>query len=326
MKPLSPDQFISQLYREAPLIPLNEFAAWALDLLRRVIPFDGGIWGTGHHLTRKFHTQTTVDVSPQIFHELLRYSEINPIVEKLIASQGKAISMNSILNDEQFYQSELYQVCFKPFGIERILSTIHLDERSGIFDLLTLYRYDREHRFTKQEERTQSRLLFHLFSCASHRQLQELNQGNMPACSSNNIDYPSALVDKQGTYHAVTQQFLDILEAEAPEQPTQQFPFEFIQRSEGFTTGNLTVEVKQFGELYKLSLRAKSPFDDLTQREKQVIDGICQGNTFKQIAKKLSLSPSTVSNHLYRIYLKLGVHTRSELVEQVNTNHPELLT
>ena len=68
------------------------------------------------------------------------------------------------------------------------------------------------------------------------------------------------------------------------------------------------------GDLFKLTVRAKSQLDDLTLREKQVIEGICQGNTFKQIAKNLSLSPSTVSNHLYRIYLKLGIHSRNQLI------------
>ncbi|NQY65155.1 MAG: response regulator transcription factor [Alteromonadaceae bacterium] len=71
------------------------------------------------------------------------------------------------------------------------------------------------------------------------------------------------------------------------------------------------------GDLYRISVRVKTQLDQLTERGKQVVDGFCQGSAFKPIARKLSFSPSTVSNHLYRIYLTLNINTRSELVTVV---------
>jgi DNA-binding NarL/FixJ family response regulator len=52
-------------------------------------------------------------------------------------------------------------------------------------------------------------------------------------------------------------------------------------------------------------------------REQQVVEGVTQGLSFKQIAKKLELSPSTVSNHLYRIYQKLNINNRSQLADMI---------
>ncbi len=318
MKNLTPDQFISQLYREAPLIPLSEFSQWALDLLRYVIPFDGAIWGTGHLSTQSFHTQTSLDVSPALFDRLLKYNDINPIFARFFTQSGVAIDMRDVYKDEHFYHSTLYKECFKPFSIERILSSIHLDERSGIFTLLTLYRYDRTHRFSEAEQDIQNRLLFHLLSCAAHRQLIEL--GTDAVSTQGNV---AALCDRQGIYHAATQQFLDLIGDEYESVTQHVFPINFIGQGEEFVDGRLKFTVQQFGELYKISARWKNQFDDLSAREHEVIAGICEGKTFKQIAKQLSLSPSTVSNHLYRIYLKLGVHTRSELVEQMREYHTE---
>ena len=309
VKVKNPDHFISQLYREAPNIAIEEFATWSLDLLRQVIDFDGAVWATGHISTRRFHTQTTLDVSQDILQRLIDYTEINPIFEHLFKQQGQAVDMSDAIDDDAFYRSTVYRMCFEPFGIERILSSMHIDERSGLFTLLTLYRYDREHCFSEQEKLIQSRLLYHLISCASHRLSLELSV-------ENNI---SAICDSKGMYHAVTAQFLDLIDGHIDTEQAGKFPIDFMLAADEFSHGELLFNKCQHGDLYKLSVRLQNSLDKLTEREKQVVQGICDGNTFKQIAKSLSLSPSTVSNHLYRIYLKLGVNTRSELVSLAQT-------
>ncbi|MGM0929775.1 MAG: LuxR C-terminal-related transcriptional regulator [Actinomycetota bacterium] len=62
-----------------------------------------------------------------------------------------------------------------------------------------------------------------------------------------------------------------------------------------------------------------SPATALTIRERQIAQLVCQGATNKQIAQTLTLSPRTAEGHLYRIYLKLGVAKREDLLR-----HPEL--
>jgi len=307
---ITPDQFISRLYREASQVSLKDFPLWALDLLKNVISFDGAIWGTGHVSTLKFHTQATLDVSPDIFSKLKEHLDINPIFERLMSEAGSAVDMSDVLADESFYQSDIYKQCFQPFGIERILSSIHLDERSGIFTLLTLYRYDRDHSFSQEEKEVQSRLLYHLLSAASYRQMLALSEDNIERTNELN----TALCDAQGIYHAVDPNFLNILDAHLDSPPSQKFPFTIQAGDNEFSHQSLQFYQKQLGDLFRISVRAKTRLDSLTTREKQVVEGICQGSTFKQIARQLSLSPSTVSNHLYRIYLKLGINTRSELV------------
>jgi DNA-binding CsgD family transcriptional regulator len=306
------DKFISQLYRESLSVPLEDFPTWALDLLRQVIPFDGAIWGTGHTSTKKFHTQMTLDVSEEIFNKLLEYLPINPIFEQITQSLGTAINMSDVISDDEFYQSDIYHKCFKPYDIERILSSINVDQRSGIFTLLTLYRYDRKHLFTLQEQKLQSRLLYHLMSCFAYRQLSELSQTT--TIKQENI---SALCDVKGIYHCVTQQFFDVLDEHMPLTSHQTFPIDSFKTNNHFVQGNLNFSLKKIGELFKISIRVINQLDTLTAREKEVIEGVCHGKTFKQIAKELTLSPSTVSNHLYRIYIKLGINTRSELIALV---------
>lgn len=52
----------------------------------------------------------------------------------------------------------------------------------------------------------------------------------------------------------------------------------------------------------------------MTVREREIMDELAAGTASKAIAQKLGISPATVKNHLYRVYEKLGVGSRTEAV------------
>jgi two-component system, NarL family, nitrate/nitrite response regulator NarL len=54
--------------------------------------------------------------------------------------------------------------------------------------------------------------------------------------------------------------------------------------------------------------------DALTRREQQVTALVCHGLANKEIAGKLRMAEGTVKIHLNRIFQKLGVRSRSELI------------
>ena len=51
----------------------------------------------------------------------------------------------------------------------------------------------------------------------------------------------------------------------------------------------------------------------LTERERQVVDVIAKGYTYRQAASKLGMKVKTLETHMTHIFQKLGVATRSEL-------------
>ncbi|KPA87538.1 PAS domain S-box [Pseudomonas asplenii] len=55
-------------------------------------------------------------------------------------------------------------------------------------------------------------------------------------------------------------------------------------------------------------------FADLTPRERDVLELICEGLADKEIAARLKLAPNTVRNHVATVYSKLDVHSRSEAI------------
>jgi DNA-binding CsgD family transcriptional regulator len=252
-------------------------------------------------------------VPTEFLTRLLDTLPLNPITKTLYRHIGQPVDMADVVADDDFYASEIYQQCFQPYSIERILSSIHVDSRSGIFTLISLYRSNREHRFTAKEKENQTRLLFHLLNASSHACLLQLS-----LAQENTRNFHSAICDKHGVYHEVEPAFLDIIESHFPNNKKPILPFSMPEANgkKGDQTqviGNLHITITTMGDLYKVDIREASPLDKLTAREIQVVNGISEGLSFKIIAKQLNLSPSTISNHLYRVYQKLDISSRADL-------------
>jgi DNA-binding CsgD family transcriptional regulator len=56
----------------------------------------------------------------------------------------------------------------------------------------------------------------------------------------------------------------------------------------------------------------------VTKRERQIVEKICLGKTNKQIADELFISLQTVKDHTHRIYSKIGINSRMQLVQVMN--------
>jgi DNA-binding NarL/FixJ family response regulator len=81
-------------------------------------------------------------------------------------------------------------------------------------------------------------------------------------------------------------------------------------------------ELRASGET--LRRRDETATDPLTPQELRIAQSIAQGKTTRDIAAALFLSPRTVEYHLYKIFPKLGVTSRAQLVKLV-TESPGLV-
>jgi len=68
-----------------------------------------------------------------------------------------------------------------------------------------------------------------------------------------------------------------------------------------------------------VSVFREKRYSMLSQRENQIIGYLGEGATYKDIAKKLFVTPSTVNFHLQNIYLKLNVKSKSEALHRLKT-------
>ncbi len=59
---------------------------------------------------------------------------------------------------------------------------------------------------------------------------------------------------------------------------------------------------------------AAPPVTELSPREREVLNALVEGLSYKMIAQRLSISFETVRTHMKRIYEKLAVHNNTEAV------------
>jgi len=79
-------------------------------------------------------------------------------------------------------------------------------------------------------------------------------------------------------------------------------------------SGQLQWVVQALGEREPVSIVSATGTPLLTKREEQIVRMVTEGLPNSEISTSLGLSAHTVKNHLFRIYEKLGVSNRVELV------------
>ncbi len=129
----------------------------------------------------------------------------------------------------------------------------------------------------------------------------------------------AALVDARGVVHAGTDRFRKAMEAR--QYPSHQLPFTLPDLGHdthaSLVHEGLHVRIERMEGLHLVHLRLPLPFDILSPREQQIARALGAGKTFKSVAKQCEISISTVANHATRIYRKLGIFRREELVEMI---------
>ncbi len=309
------DSFIANLYRSSAFIKAEHFREWALLQLRELVPFDAALWGSGNLLIPKFHTMTLLGLSDKYAKTLEQTNEVNPIWKGLINNLDKTLDSSTLVPDSEFYKSPIYKRCFKKFKIERILTTLHNDNKARMATLLSVYRFDRDNKFSTEDHANFTRAVQHLTNAASHAYFTHL----IRTAPDEQAHSPAAVCDREGYLYEVQPQFLDIMEEHFPDWKGPCLPFTLAKCGERFSHEGVCGKTEALDDLICIQIWKESPLDMLTNREREVVEGVCQGMTFKEIAKTSKIAPSTVSNHLYRIYRKLGVNNRSSLAKMVKT-------
>jgi len=89
--------------------------------------------------------------------------------------------------------------------------------------------------------------------------------------------------------------------------------------------GELWLPRRFFSDCLKAAHHAAAPLSPrlsvLTNKEREILSHIAQGNTNTAIAESLHLSVHTVKTHIYNLFRKLGVENRTQATNWANANH-----
>lgn len=66
-----------------------------------------------------------------------------------------------------------------------------------------------------------------------------------------------------------------------------------------------------------LLVESRDARERISKRERQVLDGLIGGKSNREISSALGISEKTVKNHLWKIYRKIGVRSRTQLFHRI---------
>lgn len=310
------NRFISNLYRLGVERPAEDFQRWGLQQLKSIVAHDAALWGMGYVERGRFHNVAVVGVDPSYARTLEQWRERNPLYQEIAQRIGEPVDMRDVFDDKSFYRSQLYRKCFRRYGVERILSSGHFDPRTGLYTLLSLYRFDREAPFSQRDRDRFRTAAFHLIQACSHNYFLHLAR---PV--SEHSDRPAAVADCEGVLHEAEPEFIQLLARHQPKWQGMHLPDAIAERigeTDAFNLGKLCVQMEPMGDVYVLRIWEETPLDRLTTREREVVHAVARGLSHKEAGRELGLAPTTVSSHLYRAYSKLNISSRSALARLVH--------
>lgn len=301
------DICIADLYRLAAK-SRSDYRRRALAQITQVIDFDGALWGSGRLDSDDFHSVDVLGVDESYPNALAKTKTINPFFEALKNQPEVTLDMSSVMSDEHFYASPVYRDFFSQYGVERLIGILLPDVTTGILNLISLYRFEKDNPFTQIDRKNLDRLGFHLVSATSHYYFLHLSQRQ-----KKHGQEALAICDKYGLFFEAEPRFIDLLSQHYPEHSLGYLPFNVFDTH--LTKKGLQMTSAPFGDLYCIALWETRAIDLLSLREKEVVKWVTKGLSFKEAAREMGVAPSTVSNHLYKVYRKLNIASRTELAQ-----------
>jgi DNA-binding CsgD family transcriptional regulator len=301
--------------------PPDAFQERAFEVVRRLIPFDSGMWGTASNDPHRMHS-VHLDHQPREMIEeyIAGFQEIDPMRDRVSAMPGVSVNLSDFMTREQLLATRIYSEYMRKWGLEWVLCTVQIEPVSSLIGFISLWRRDPARPFSETERRVKQFLVPHLMH--AHRE-SRVRQMRAAAHRGNASQRASAICDRFGVLHLVEEPFVRLVQAEWRQWRSAQLPgplSRLIERAQGGVhRGAAAVfRASPVGDLVLLEGRTVKPIDRLTAREREVAQHYAQGRTNQEIARTLRISAATVRNHLRKLYGKLDIANKTQLIRQVD--------
>jgi DNA-binding CsgD family transcriptional regulator len=303
--------FLLDLYRSARAEQPHEFQKHALERLRELVEFDFGAWGGGAAEDRQVTDVVMLDQSERLFGEWMEVAAEDAYCDLALRRLDHTVLFDDV---PEFRRSFAWNEHWRRFDAENMIATIMAEPIDGYVSFVGLCNADRSRNFGRRDRELKQLLMPHL-SSALH-----LSRENMLRHASSR-DEGLAIVNSGGWVLASQPPFAALARAEWG-RAGPRLPASFVEAGldrKSWRGRAIALRIQQLPPYYLLRATPVSPLEALTPREREVAEQFARGLSYKEVAVALHIAPATVRNHLARIYDKLGLETKSELVRLLAT-------
>jgi DNA-binding CsgD family transcriptional regulator len=316
--------FLLDLYALTSTTASGEFSRHALDLLKRTLPFDSGVWGT-FTLTPsgpKAHSRFLYNLPDRMLSEYEQVKQHDIVNQQAVASCGQTLNVQLAQAESIAHPSILAHA--RRWGMEHTLATMVHESPIHLYTAVCLYRNEVNTPFSESDRRFKEAVVPHLVQAGHLSAIQVLD----PPPRVLGVPRARALVDRFGVIHNAEPGFAALLELEVPGWQGPSLPPALVSVLEA----DAADDVDYRGEAVVLSclrrlpdhrlvvrVRARASIDGLSRRELMVAREFASGKNYRQIAKQFGTSPTTVRSQLQMVYTKLGVRTKVHLIKTLET-------
>lgn len=310
--------FLLNLYRLSQEAPVNQFQDRALNLMKAVLPFDAGVWGTA--TTTKtgvdIHTLHTHQKSPDMMAEYEALKHQDTAAATLF---GRAKATGNFHAASWFPRAEDAQMreYLRRWKQENILLAGTNNARTHFMHWMSLYRADREDHCTEDDRLLLEQLAPHLMQALGMNRVVHL-ESHGPA-QARALPSGAAVADLRGVVYHCDPQFESLMRTEWERWRAHALPSELMKQmlagGERFVGRAIVVLRRVEHGLLFIQARPRCPADSLSPREYAVAELVAKGLTYKEVAQNLYRAPATVRNQIRAVYEKLEVNNIAGVVD-----------
>ena len=311
-------KFASKLIDLGHKAPVGDFKDAAMELLAGLIPFDMSLWASGYTQGLRVHNVYLYGLPQEMMQNWERFKHQDRLLASVIARPGVTLDVYEFYAKQERQSLKIYQEHSHAFGIESAICTALPVPRTGLLDVMSLYRKPSRPIFSP-EERAAKQFVFPLLT-----QVWQHNQIEQARSRSKSLDGGAAAVcDQEGWLRQARNEFLELMQAEWPQWSGPVLPDRLrnwlkSDPAKAFRGKSIGLKADPLDDLVLLVAYSREAAAVLTSREEEIAESFAAGLTYKDISKEFNLSPSTVRRHLESVYKKLQVSNKIELFQVLN--------
>lgn len=317
-----------ELYRLSRSLPMHQFQRAALDAISTRFEFDTAWWGMASRSSQQQDADIEIHASlpyrlPASYTSLWDgIKQDDTIAQAVMAAPGTTVNFGR----KQLYASPGLASLMARFGITSCLCTVTLLPELNLMAFTSLYRLEGKPAFSESERRYKQLLMPHLTAALTSNWMLHLERTR--ASRSATAGTALAVVDRRGMLYVADQGLSELLRREWPNWCGPLLPPPLLDHLRGdsvFRGQRLTVRFHAVADLWLVDLRPITDAGRLSPREAEIARRFSDGDSYKDIAKALTIAPSTARHHLREIYRKLDVSDKAELARKLQLEPVDLL-